>query len=410
MQLYDYMGQLASGASFQGTLEAENEAGARATLVQMGVRTASLRPAKRNAFVSPLSLDDFQFLNEQIAALTRGGVPLEEGLRQAAADVASRKLKRLLLDLAGDLARGVPLPKALEALEGRFPTQYANVVKAGLQSGDLGGTLYGLAAHLRLTDSARRAMLELAAYPLAVLALALGVLSLLLRVLVPKVAELAGDLMGGVYPISGPGSPPPRVPLFSQWMFEAARYWPTIEIVLWSLLGLTVLALVTNPIPLGRTLREWVIRRIPGVKRAYVASTLARFSHTCALGAYSGLPLPELISAGGAASGSHYLDAATRRAAQRLREGQSLDVAAAAEPLIPALWTCVVRAAAPRGELAAALTDLARTYESRAESWVRTVRILLGPLLLLVVGLFLGLVITGIGATFGYLIASLTNQ
>jgi type II secretory pathway component PulF len=80
------------------------------------------------------------------------------------------------------------------------------------------------------------------------------------------------------------------------------------------------------------------------------------------------------------------------------------------EPLIPALWTCVVRSAAPRGELATALSELARTYESRAENWVRMLRIVLGPMLLLLVGTFLGLVMTGIGATFAFLIQSLTNQ
>lgn len=409
MQLYDYVGQLASGASFQGTLEAENEANAQNTLQQMGVRTVSLRPARRNAFVTPLSLDDFQFLNEQIAALTRSGVPLEEGLRQAAADVGSRKLKRLLLELADDLTRGTPLPKAIESLESRFPAQYASVVTAGLQSGDLGGTLYGLASHLRLADATRRAVLELAAYPLAVLVLATAVLSLLMRVIVPQVAVLASDLLGGVYPIASPGSAPPRVPLFSQMMFEAASVWPTIEIVLWSLIALALLALLTNPLPFGHTAREWLIRRIPGVARAYGASVLARFAHTCALGAYSGVPLPQLISAGGAASGSRFLSDATRRAAERLSAGEPLEAAVAGEPMIPALWTCVVRSAAPRGELATALAELARTYESRAESWVRTLRIVLGPLLLLLVGTFLGLVITGIGATFGFLIQSLTN-
>lgn len=411
MQLYDYVGQLESGASFQGTLEASSEAEAHETLRRMGVRATTLRAARGTAFVAPLSLDDFQFLNEQIASLTRSGVPLEEGLRQAAADVGSKKLKRLLLDLADDLTRGTPLPKAIESLEKRFPTHYATVVQAGIRSGDLGGTLYGLSSHLRLIGTTKRALLELAAYPLAVLALAMGVLSLLMRVVVPQVAVLAADLMGGIYPIGGESIPVPRrAPLFSQWMFQLASHWPIIEIVVWSLIGLIVLAILMNPLAFGRRTREWIVRRIPGVARAYTASVLARFSHTCALGAYSGVPLPELIAAGGQASGSMYLADATRRAADRLQSGESLEIAASQEPMIPPLWTCVVRSSAPRGELASALSELAGTYESRAEHCVRMLRILLGPILLLLVGAFLGLVMTGIGATFAHLIQSLTNS
>lgn len=411
MQLFDYVGQLESGASLQGTLEAESEARARDDLQRMGVRPLSLRAARRSAFVAPLSLDDFQFLNEQIGALTRSGVPLEEGLRQAAADVGSGKLKRLMLELADDLSRGTPLPKAIESLEKRFPTQYASVVQAGLKSGDLGGTLYGLAAHLRLAGATRRAIVELAAYPLAVLTLAMGVLSLLMRVIVPQVALIVADMFGVPYSIAAlDSSLLQRIPLISRYTFELARYWPILEIVIWCLIGLTVLLLITSPLPFGRSAREWLLWRIPGVARAYAASVLARFAHTCALGAHAGLPLPELISAAGAASGSRQLESATRRAADRLTAGESLEAATIKEPLIPALWTCVARSAAPRGELATALSELARTYESRAEHWVRMLRVLLGPLLLLGVGTFLGLVIIGIGATFVGLIQSLTNQ
>ena len=104
MPLFDYTGQLQTGSTFHGTLEAETQQHAEAILADMGVRTTSLRPARRLAYVAPLSLDDFLFFNEQLAAMTKSGIPLQEGLRQLAADVGSRKLKRLLLDLADDLA------------------------------------------------------------------------------------------------------------------------------------------------------------------------------------------------------------------------------------------------------------------------------------------------------------------
>ncbi len=113
MPLFDYTGQLQSGATFQGTLEAESQQHADATLADMGVRVRSLRRAKRTSYVAPLSLDDFLFFNEQIAAMTNAGVPLQDGLRQLGADVGSGKLKRLLLELADDLTAGTRLEQAL---------------------------------------------------------------------------------------------------------------------------------------------------------------------------------------------------------------------------------------------------------------------------------------------------------
>ena len=149
MALFDYTGQLRSGELFQGTLEAKSREHADAMLTDMGVRVTALRPAERTAYVAPLSLDDMLLFNEQLAALTKSSVPLEEGLRNLAADVGSRKLKRLLRDLAEALAGGMPLEQAIQLHQARFPAQYAEVVRAGLETGNLAGTLYGVATHLR---------------------------------------------------------------------------------------------------------------------------------------------------------------------------------------------------------------------------------------------------------------------
>ena len=406
MPLFDYTGQLQSGATFQGTLEAESQQHADATLADMGVRVRSLRRVKRTSYVAPLSLDDFLFFNEQIAAMTNAGVPLQDGLRQLGADVGSGKLKRLLLELADDLAAGTPLEQALAKLQSRFPTQYAGVVRAGLESGDLGGTLYGLSTHLRLKSDLRRALVELAVYPLVVLLFAFGVLSFLMRIVVPQLELMVADMVG-VYGWSSP-SRPPSVPHSTGWIFETARAWPTIELVLLGLLAAVVLFVAGTCLPGGRGVREWLLRRIPGIARVYWSSVLARFTHTSALAAFSGTPLPELIASSGAASGSGSLAKTARTVAQKLSAGLALEEATRSQRDIPALWTCVVSATAARGGLPAALEELARTYELRARQWSGVVRVILGPVLLLAVGLFLGTVIVGLLLPVIHLIQGLT--
>jgi type II secretory pathway component PulF len=407
LALFDYTGQLQSGSTFQGTLEADSHPHAEATLADMGVRVISLRQAKRAAYVTPLSLDDFLFFNEQIAAMAKAGVPLQEGLRQLAADVGSRKLKRLLLDLVEELAAGTPLEQALGKLQDRFPTQYAGVVQAGLESGDLGGTLYGLATHLRLKSDLRRALVELGLYPLFIALLAFGIVVFLMRVVVPQIEFTVLDMLGGVRWTSS-GTQPPVLSTSSWWIFEAARAWPTIELVVLVLLvGVGLFVVGTCP-PGGRRVREWILRHIPGIARVYWSSVLARFAHTSALAAFSGTPLSQLIVASGAASGSPSLARTTLRVGERLQAGNSLEAATRKERDIPALWTCVVTVTAARGELPAALEELARTYELRARQSAGTVRVILGPLLLIAVGLLLGFVIVSVAQPVINMIQGLT--
>ena len=398
MALFDYAGQLQSGAMFQGTLEADSQEHAAEMLADMEVRVTSLRPTERTAYVAQLSLDELQFFNEQLAAMAKSSVPLQEGLRHLAADVGSRKLKRLLLDLSADLATGTPLEQAIEKQQRRFPTKYADVVKAGLRTGDLGGTLYGLATHLRLKSHFRRVMLELAVYPLAVLLASLLILAFFMRFVMPELVAIAHDLEHdwGV-----------QMPAVLEFTCAVVRGWPTIELVM-LLIPVAAVVLFLSLWASGGTVRERFLRSIPGFAHVYWSSALARFTHTSALAAYSATPLSELISASGAASGSPALGGASRRVAERLTQGQSLEDAAAPEPDVPPLWTCVVATTAARGEMPAALEELARAYESRAEQRVGALRIIMGPLLLLSVGVVVGCIVAMVFGVVGTLLQMLS--
>jgi type II secretory pathway component PulF len=396
MPLFDYVGQLENGASFQGTLEAPTQLNAAAMLADMGVLVTALRPAQRFGYVTPLSLADFLFLNEHIGALAKSGMPLEPGLRQLAADCGSRRLKSVLLELADDVSRGTPLEQAIERRKGRFPSEYANVVAAGVRTGDLGGTLYGLAAHLRLKSQTRQALVELSLYPLLILLAGLVLVAFLMRVIVPAIADIVADIQGFRGVVVDRSGNVPATQSYVWFIFGAAERWPLIEAAI--VAGLVALLLLYTYawLPIGRRLREFFLRRIPGVSQVYVSSVMARFTHTSALAAYSGTPLPELVAAAGAASGSLRLRAAAERVAERLRTGASVTDAAAGERDLPAMWLTVASVAGSRGDLPAALEELARLYEQRAQNWLRLVRIALGPILLILVGGGIALVLSAV--------------
>lgn len=401
MPLFDYSGQVSSGALLQGTLEADDADAARATLERLGVRVATIQNTNRAAFVAPLSLAEFTFFNEQLAAMTRAGLPLEEGLRQLAADAGSRKLKRLALDLSHDLAAGLSLPQALERQARRFPTDYAGVVRAGLQTGDLSGVLYGLAAHLRMKCSFRRALLEVVTYPLVVLTLALVVTSFLMRNVVPLLGELLTEMRRNV------DLPPTAWETGAPSILAVAAAWPAIEVVLVILLLALVVIGAVALWPGSKEMRERIVRRLPGVAQVYWSSVLARFAHASALGAFVGTPLPDLVRASGLASGSPRLARSAERVAERLMQGDALSAAAAHGPAVPALWTCAIETAGPRGDLAPVLSELARTYELRAQQSVNMLRATLGPALFVVMAVMIGGLIVGLLSAIASIIRSM---
>lgn len=396
MPLFDYTGQLQNGTTLEGRLMAETSTQAEETLRDMGVRALSLREAKLSPYVAPLSVDDMTFLNDNIAALARAGLPLDEGLRKLAADTPSARLKRLILDIADDLTRGVPLEQAVAQQARRFPTDYAGIVSAGLRTGDLAGALQSLAAQLRLRSDVRQILWEVCSYPLAVLVITWIILSLFVRYLVPQLIEMRSEILGLRLDL-GSGPVEDAAPSGFMWFLTAlVREWPRLELGGFAVLSALVLGLLALLIPAMRSARETVLRMLPGISGIYRASVLARFSHVCAIGARTGRPLSELLTAGAAASGSLRLRAAAERIAERLNNGAAFAEASHNEPEIPALFVGLVQATAARGDLPSALAELAMMYEQRARQRAAALRMILGPVMFIVTGALVGSVVIGI--------------
>lgn len=395
MPLFDYAGQLQNGTTLDGTLRAESSARAEEILAGMGVRVTALRAANRRSFVAPLSVDDMVFLNDNIAAMARSGLPLDEGLRKLAAECGSSRLKRLILDVAEDLASGQPLEQSVARHARRFPTEYAGVIAAGIRTGDLGGSLYALSTQLRLRSDVRRIIWEVVAYPLTVLIFTATLMSLFMRFLVPQLLALRDEIIGfrrdiGVIPSSAEAT------FHNPALYRLWGVWPGVEMAtLLAIVALIVLGFVLS-LPASRRARESVLRILPGVSGIYRASILARFAHVCALGARTGTPLPELIAAGAAASGSRQLTEAAERVTARLNAGATLAEAAQNEPEIPALFSAVVSSSGSTGGLPGALQELALMYEQRAKQRAAALRIVFGPVLFLVVSSTIGGVIGSI--------------
>lgn len=186
MALYEYAGQLTTGAAITGELEASSPDDARHALAATNVHIIQLAATPAMRSVRPLSHDDVLFFNEQLASLAQSGIALDVGLRLLAKDLRRGRLKTVTEHLAKELERGVTLEAALAAQRGQFPPLYADVLKAGSQSGQLGETLLNLSSHLKLMDAGRMLFWEAMVYPLVVLALGFCVMSFFMWVIVPS--------------------------------------------------------------------------------------------------------------------------------------------------------------------------------------------------------------------------------
>ena len=103
MAVFDYNAFTSAGRLMKGTIEAASTDEARELLRQMQLTVNSIEKAAPAKPRTAIGRNEFLLFNQQLASITKAGIPLERGLRELSNDVVSKPLKRLINDIADEL-------------------------------------------------------------------------------------------------------------------------------------------------------------------------------------------------------------------------------------------------------------------------------------------------------------------
>lgn len=212
-----------------------------------------------------MKLDEFAFVNQQLASMLKDGIPLEGALRQLCATMQRGELRSELQQLEADLASGVHFGEALE--KRKLPSLYVRVVRVGLQSNDLPGALLMLADYYQRMHSVWTRLKGLMVYPVIVLVMALGLSVMLAWVLRGPFQDFASD----------PSGKP---------MFETATPAVWVLPVILALLAVALITALASP-----TMRAWLRWNVPAFKEA----SLSQLASAMALMLKGGCRLDEAL-------------------------------------------------------------------------------------------------------------------
>ena len=190
MSAFAYRGMDASGRPVRGRREAADETQLRDGLLAEKVTpltitplTASLAPRPR----SRLALNEAQAgaFCADVARFLRSGLSLGQTLQIIETTAEQPPVARLARHLRGELMAGRPLSAALEVLPGQTGRYLQALAKAGEATGRLTDILAGGAAAMKASSAARQRLLTMIVYPLFVVLMAAGAISLFAFVVLP---------------------------------------------------------------------------------------------------------------------------------------------------------------------------------------------------------------------------------
>lgn len=205
MAVFVYSGlAVATGKKVSGVRDADNPKLLRAVLKREGILLTEATEEKRGkaqgrkidlgAFFRRVSVGDIAMLTRQLATLVSAGIPLVEAVSALIEQVDKEELQKTLALIRDRLNEGSSLAKALEPHAQMFPPIYTNMVAAGEVSGTLETVLERLADFMEKQAQLRGKVGGALAYPILMMLLGTGLMTVMMVVVVPKVTNIYATL------------------------------------------------------------------------------------------------------------------------------------------------------------------------------------------------------------------------
>ena len=384
---YKYTATDQNGKISEGFMDADSGGEVLAYLASRGWRPISIKAADVGAarrlglFGGRINLTDQIFLAKYISLMLRSGVSLINIVDILATDVDKPSMKRFLKEVRDDLEKGRPLWSTFAKYPGAFSEVFINLVKAGEKSGNLDSVFENLAASLERERGFRGKVTSAFVYPAFIVGVAILIITFLVVFAIPRIAEVFG----------GSGFKPPT---FSRIVFATSAFLSENFIFI----GPTALLLIIALIYFARTRAgQGAIRHIgailPLISGVMKRISLSRFSETLSLLMKSGLPIIEAIKITAGIVTYPGMDSALVRIADEgLARGATLGAAFHREEVFPKVVSNLIAVSEKAGKIDEVLSTLAGFYETEVDLALKRLTSVIEPLLLLIVGGFVGLI------------------
>jgi type IV pilus assembly protein PilC len=389
---FEYKARTPTGELRSGIIESSSEDAALELLHQNNLMVISLKKGGEGLFdkfnfssiYSGVRQKDLVVFSRQLAVLFEAKIPVAHSLKTLAAETSRPALRRELSEILNDVTGGLMLSQALAKYPRIFSPFYVHMIRSGEESGKLEEVLTYLADYLErtyyLTTKAKNAMI----YPAFIILAFIGVLSLMLVVVIPKLLSIFEETNIAL-------------PLYTQIILTLSTF-----LRQWGIMILVLIALAAtilwrwNYTAEGKLFIHNFQLKIPVLGDIYQKFYMARLSDNLKTLITGGIPLLQALTIAGDVIGNAVYEKAIRLAMESVKSGGTISSAFERVPEIPVLFTQMIKIGEASGKLDFILGNIARFYQREVDSAVDNLVTLIEPILIIFLGVGVGLLVAAV--------------
>lgn len=360
------------------TVDAADEADARRQLAALGHSVVSVARASGGGARGKAAFPVLLF-SQELLALLNSGVGIVEAVETLAEKESRPTVRDVLARILQALREGQTLSAALAALPQAFPPLYVASVRASERTSNLGEALQRYIVYATQLETLRGKLVNAAIYPAMLIGVSTLVIAFLMGYVVPRFAHIYED-MGDQLPWMSR--------LMLQWGQGVEQHGP---LLLAALVALVVVLVGGGGRWLGQRLLQQ-LWRVPAVGERMRVFQLARLYRTLGMllrGGIAIVPALDMVISLLSVAMQSRLAAATTA----IREGRPMSQAFEEHGLTTAVALRMLRVGERTGNMGEMLERAAAFHDEELARWADWATRLIGPVLMLLMGLVIGTIV-----------------
>ena len=397
MPAYTFEALDAQGATQKGLIDADTARAARSMLRARALVPLLVEPAAGSSGASTakglnitlwggraFSATSLAVWTRQLAGLVAAGLPLERALSALTEESEDEKQRNLMASLRSEVNGGSTFARALSQHPREFSPIYTGVIAAGEQSGLLGTVLERLADDLEAREALKNKIVAASLYPAIVTLVAVVIVVFLVSYVVPQVANV----------FAGSKRALPFLTVVMLGLSDFVRTYGWFMLALLALgIGGVVFARRNEAIRL-RMDAAWL--RLPLVGRLARGYNAARFAATLAMLAAAGVPILRALQTAAETLSNQAMRADALDTVVLVREGAPLASALGSKKRFPPLVSMFARLGEQTGQLPSMLDRAAKQLGDEVQRRAMHMATILEPLLIVGMGLVVMLIVLAV--------------
>ncbi len=331
-----------------------------------------------------VSVRERAIFTHQLATLLRAGMRLSVALKTLTTQTQNKYLVSVIEQLRTDIEQSSSLSRAMAKHQRVFSPVYTAIIEAAEQSGTLAETLSILSEQLKAKASVNARIRGAMVYPIFLLVVSAVVVAVLTAFVVPKFIDL--------FVTANQRLPLPTKILVGTSTFFRSFWWA----FLLAAAGITLLGVAALRGEQVRPHFDGLLLRLPVIGTLNRKLQLARFSRTLGSLLNGGVRIVSAVETTRGTTVNRAFSAEIANIGEAIMDGSTLANAIRQQQYFSEIASNIIAIGEDTGTLPEMLLEVAEMYDQECESAIGSMTNLLGPVMIVILGLIIGFVVMAI--------------